>query len=59
MKKLFLLIILMVSCSGCALLLATPPGFYDSRGNYSGCSYPCYIGNDGRYHYDVDIDDHD
>jgi hypothetical protein len=57
--KLIMLLIIAVLFQGCALLLATPPGFYDSSGNYSGCSYPCYIGNDGRYHYDVDIDDHE
>ena len=59
MKKLILLVLLFCHVQGVHCWLATPPGFYDSRGNYSGCSYPCYIGNDGRYHYDVDIDDHD
>jgi hypothetical protein len=56
MKLLLLVIVMLLCCTGCGLLTATPKGFYDSRGNYNGCSYPCYIGTDGRHHVDVVID---
>jgi hypothetical protein len=55
--KLLLVIVILLCCTGCGLLMATPKGFYDSRGNYSGCSYPCYISTkDGKHHYTFEVD---
>jgi len=55
MKKVFLLI-LMVSCSGCALLNANPRRYTYPYPEPHPCVYPCEQDKDGHIIYHTDKD---
>jgi len=55
MKKLLLLIVV-VSCSGCALLAANPRGYTYPYPDPHPCVYPCQQDNDGHYIYHTNED---
>jgi hypothetical protein len=55
MKKLFLLILL-VFCSGCALLNANPRGYTYPYPEPHPCVYPCEQDADGHIIYHTDKD---
>jgi hypothetical protein len=51
-----LLIIVMVSCSGCALLAANPRPYQYPYPQPNPCVYPCQHDDDGHYIYQTHSD---
>ena len=55
MKKVFLLILL-VSCSGCGLLMANPRPYTYPYPDPNPCVYPCEHDNEGHIIYHTEND---